>query len=556
MTKTKYIIKEESGSQRRACVENIRQYCTPMLRNYLDVPLLELPPGLRGQLDRGASERLFNAVANNQNGSNKLVDFLRINLYNDFFIKRNCKIAKYLKGISRIVCNDCGYYSFSTTDMKGGWITTFRKILMILEYTFTPEELDGLGLDADFNGMDYQRFVEFFREAVDNHKNRIENELNSAQINGQCDYDIIRVPDKLIPFGVGHVAKPTEQGRNFLNALSNYTTWCICEPRNGDWEYEEYTQCGGAFYICLKKGFREIEKPSAENGVEPNALDEYGLSMIAVLVGSDGYPENITTRWNHDYEGENNKMLYTAPQLQQVLNVNYRKIFKPRSPEELHQMHLDENKSKKNTVKMNKNSKKILSEAQFCKLIEEATMRTLRQIIKEDGEEGNAVENNIRRFCNPQVARYLDTPLSELPDQMRQAFAQQSPAFTQLMNTGGHDLMSFLKRYMFQQIGIDENSGIARMLPGISRLLCHDCNLFSFDGSADPNKILDLLDALKGASEGEALRAFNSDLNGMSCEEVINAITRQTNHGTSDFDFDGFINGANLSANQNNDDQY
>ena len=509
MAKTKYIIKEESGSQRRACVENIRQYCTPMLRNYLDVPLLELPPGLRGQLDRGASERLFNAVANNQNGSNKLVDFLRINLYNDFFIKRNCKIAKYLKGISRIVCNDCGYYSFSTTDMKGGWITTFRKILMILEYTFTPEELDGLGLDADFNGMDYQRFVEFFREAVDNHKNRIENELNSAQINGQCDYDIIRVPDKLVPFGVGHVAKPTEQGRSFLNALSNYTTWCICEPRNGDWEYEEYTQCGGAFYICLKKGFREIEKPSAE-----------------------------------------------TPQLQQVLNVNYRKIFKPRSPEELHQMHLDENKSKKNTVKMNKNSKKILSEAQFCKLIEEATMRTLRQIIKEDGEEGNAVENNIRRFCNPQVARYLDTPLSELPDQMRQAFAQQSPAFTQLMNTGGHDLMSFLKRYMFQQIGIDENSGIARMLPGISRLLCHDCNLFSFDGSADPNKILDLLDALKGASEGEALRAFNSDLNGMSCEEVINAITRQTNHGTSDFDFDGFINGANLSANQNNDDQY
>lgn len=606
--KRKYILKEESGSQRRACEQNIAQYCTPMLRRFLDTPLLELPDYIKDQLSTGAAEHMFNAVANNQNGSNKLIDFLRINLYNDFFIKRNCKIAKYLKGISRLICGECGYYSFSQQELKGGWIVKIRQILMILEYTFTPQQLEQLGLDNDFNGMNYHQFIEFFSDMVSNYKNRIETELRTGLLNGQCDYDIIKVPDTLTSFGMGHVATPTPQGRQFLNALSNYTTWCICDPRIGDMEYQQYTQCGGAFYICLKRGFREIQRPNIEGEENHSALDEYGLSMISVIVGTDGYPENITTRWNHEIGGENNQDLYNAAQLQRILNVSYKNTFKPRGREELQQMNLTENK-KTNINKMSnkrimsesdvaklvreaalksmklmseekeKPTKKIMTMAQLTEFVNEATVRALKRILKEDDftdyeddgyfnnfdnddiedadfeemnptdntqvEGDDEVERNIIDGCNPMVSRYLNTPLSELPEQFTEVFGQ-APIFDQL-EARGVNLMEFLKQYMLEQLGISENSPLAHMLPGISRILSQDCGFFSFDPSqTNIQNIMSFINHLKSSAAAQGgLDGFDSDLNGMSCQEVINAITQRVRHDdNAQFNFDDFLNGS------------
>jgi len=60
----------------------------------------------------------------------------------------------------------------------------------------------------------------------------------------------------------------------------------------------------------LKKGFENVKKNAGENV----PLDEYGLSMISVLIDNvdGGSVDRITTRWNHDHNGENNKKLSTA----------------------------------------------------------------------------------------------------------------------------------------------------------------------------------------------------------------------------------------------------
>jgi len=60
----------------------------------------------------------------------------------------------------------------------------------------------------------------------------------------------------------------------------------------------------------LKKGFENVKKKVGENV----PLDEYGLSMISVLIDNTdgGSADRITTRWNHEHNGENNKALCTA----------------------------------------------------------------------------------------------------------------------------------------------------------------------------------------------------------------------------------------------------
>ena len=60
--------------------------------------------------------------------------------------------------------------------------------------------------------------------------------------------------------------------------------------------------------------------------------------MVSVLIDMDGEPTIITTRWNHEHDGENNERLHTAEQVQEILGVNFYKTFKPYTKEELKEL--------------------------------------------------------------------------------------------------------------------------------------------------------------------------------------------------------------------------
>ena len=109
-----------------------------------------------------------------------------------------------------------------------------------------------------------------------------------------------------------------------------YTSWCVTHMED---QFARYTSGGKRFYFCLKDGFEQVERN--DDGAP---LNDYGLSMIAVLVDTDGNLCQITTRYNHEYGGENNDGLSKVPQLEEVLDVNFYKVFKPYTREELHEM--------------------------------------------------------------------------------------------------------------------------------------------------------------------------------------------------------------------------
>jgi hypothetical protein len=89
-------------------------------------------------------------------------------------------------------------------------------------------------------------------------------------------------------------------------------------------QYNSYT-CDGInqIYFCLKNGFEDIEPIVGENA----PLDDYGLSMLSVIVNENDELAYCTCRWNHDNGGNDSVM--DAVEISKVVNVNFYEVFKP-----------------------------------------------------------------------------------------------------------------------------------------------------------------------------------------------------------------------------------
>lgn len=330
------LLMESSGD--KALKKYIREYTNSYFAQYMDVPLRDLErirPELKGILNPSDEEcEMYRRVADNKTGNNRFFDYLRVNFYEQFGISHNNGPSKYLKGIARIALGELGFYD----NMQTKKIIRFGKMLRDISHNPEILERSGIELDGDLNGMNYEQFVRCVSGAIRNFQDEMKDNLNTHTFETPTNYTIHRINDR----SVGRTTKmyePTPQSYEYLSSLLPYADWCILGDRHQGM-YGQYTSNGGVFYICEKDGFRDVPKQPGENC----PLDEYGLSLICVLVGEDGWPENITTRWNHDFNGENNKNLCNAKQLQKILGIRYFDYFKPRSEEELNDINIRESK--------------------------------------------------------------------------------------------------------------------------------------------------------------------------------------------------------------------
>lgn len=143
-----------------------------------------------------------------------------------------------------------------------------------------------LGLDQNINGMSMNEFFHNFNQDVEQEDN-LDRQTASAYGKGDDkfgDYDIVFIPD----FETAH-------------QYGDYVDWCITYDEGN---YNQYTNNKtGYFYFFLKKGYQNITTDDVNENKAP--LDEYGLSMIAVSFYEDGNVNTITSRWNHELEGNN-----------------------------------------------------------------------------------------------------------------------------------------------------------------------------------------------------------------------------------------------------------
>ena len=336
--KNSMLLNEENKGQRKKCVENIINNTPGIIRRFLDIELTNLPPQMQTMLNPDGA--LFKAVSNNQTGANKFIDYLRLNLYQQFGIGRNSNLTQFIPGISRIACADCHFYAFDLS-IDGGKILELSRVLRFIDKK--PEYmLSDITLDANLNGLSYNEFMGTFENKIKNYISNVKDKLSSDEyrVVNTSDYTIIPIEDRMVDRHGGKVLIPTTNGRKILDKIGRYTDWCVCNNQYANEEFSQYLSNGGKMYVCAKKGFEKIKKPDTTN----TPLDEYGLSLINVIIDQDGLPSNVTTRYNHDFGGENHNEMWEATHLQRLLNVNFFDVFKPRNKEELRQLHLSENK--------------------------------------------------------------------------------------------------------------------------------------------------------------------------------------------------------------------
>ena len=159
--------------------------------------------------------------------------------------------------------------------------------------------------DDNLNGLSKDEIFQRFRPIQ---KKEAEDEINFVKrmkFTGESDYEIVKI-----------------DSYQDASKYKTYTSWCVTQNPS---HFESYSSDEmNQFYFCLKKGFENVKK---DNKDAP--LNEYGLSMISICVDYNGMPLYVTTRYNHEFDGENNENLCSPRQVSEVINMNFFEVFKP-----------------------------------------------------------------------------------------------------------------------------------------------------------------------------------------------------------------------------------
>lgn len=280
----------------------IKQNCAAIFNPYLETQVMDLPDNLKEKLKEYNGE-LFDKCS--ASGANLLM-FLRLDFLQYFDIRHGEGPAKYTIGLARIGIGELGYFKNANN------VNEMALLKQLTLFAFNNDMVNKT-LDADFNGMTFDELKKNLNgeRKKFNEKNRLT--LANQNVNeAKFHYTVIPI----------NSSKEAER-------YGDYTSWCITHG-----SYHQYAKGGARFYFCLADGFEDIDETPGENC----PLDDYGLSMVSVLIDMEGEPTIVTTRWNHQHDGENNENLRTAEQVQNMLGIPFYETFKPYTKEELRSM--------------------------------------------------------------------------------------------------------------------------------------------------------------------------------------------------------------------------
>ena len=161
--------------------------------------------------------------------------------------------------------------------------------------------------DKNLNNLSAQELINRFKQVrLDNLENE-KNEINNMSF-GQSNYNIVRI-------------NSYEQAQQYKQYTYPKQPWCLTYMEN---MFDSYTSNGiNQIYFCLLNGFENIKPEVGANA----PLDEYGLSMLCIIVNESGELAYCTSRWNHENGGNDSVM--SPKQISKVVGVNFYNTFKP-----------------------------------------------------------------------------------------------------------------------------------------------------------------------------------------------------------------------------------
>lgn len=162
--------------------------------------------------------------------------------------------------------------------------------------------------DPDLRGCSVRELIDFFHSESKYMDNADREEISKMDLTPNDDYVVVEIPDY-----------------ETATKYHKYTTWCITSSQQ---MFDTYSAQGmNKVYFLLHK---EFEKCEAKN---LSAKDDYGLSMISVIVRPQGALGFCTGRYNHGHSG-NDKLLSTT-EVSELIGRNFYDVFLPKTGEEI-----------------------------------------------------------------------------------------------------------------------------------------------------------------------------------------------------------------------------
>ena len=218
--------------------------------------------------------------------------FVREDLRNDITSLRDKDIAKFTLGVTRMYCDN---------ELKDASIISSLNATLKLLSAHLNE------YDRNLNGLSSDELISKFETIRGNNIKKEKQEISKIKL-GVSEYDIVKI-------------NSFSDAKKYYIYTNPKSRWCLTHIEN---MFNSYT-CNGInqIYFCLKKGFEDIKPIVGENV----PLDNYGLSMLSIIVNSEGELAYCTCRWNHENGG--NDSIMNAVEISKVVNVDFYETFKP-----------------------------------------------------------------------------------------------------------------------------------------------------------------------------------------------------------------------------------
>lgn len=240
------------------------------------------------------------------------------------FLRNNKPESKYFEGLARY-CID-GTFSTKGKPLELDDTQKINDIKRFVSY-FVEQKGNDNDVNVNFalkvkNGKDIHTEELSFDELYSMYDEKVPKYIEGKGVSDNINpnYEIVNIPD-------------FDEASNFCG----YTSWCIC---HSDEHWDDNTHNGiNTVYFCLRRDYDKYEYEPSDVG-DDAPLDDYGLSMLCVIVNPDGSLYKCTSRWNHSHGGDDDVM--DESEISELMGCDFKEIFKPDNVSQKVQRFIDE----------------------------------------------------------------------------------------------------------------------------------------------------------------------------------------------------------------------
>ena len=220
---------------------------------------------------------------------------------------------RFEPGAARIAIIDCNWNPLldENPNLDATKLGILKEILNYITENHNERDI----ISNDLNGKTYQELCDNYEAAIKQVRDAKNAELNNIKFKKpDHEYKIIRIDS----------FRESQKYHDYTNPKSR---WCLTysiENYNGYLNYGRNTM-----YFCLRDDIDTVEYKVGENC----PLDEYGKSMLCVIVNPSGELSTFTTRWNHkDANGKAvaaDKGVGDKKTISELIGANFNEVFVP-----------------------------------------------------------------------------------------------------------------------------------------------------------------------------------------------------------------------------------